>query len=203
MVRPEDRREITDVRRLAALAHPLRMALLSHLIAFGPRTASECAERSTPRRPIAAGTCGSWRSTGFVERAGEATDGRQRPWRVAATGFRLDPAEDTPAMRSAVQALASVQLDEELRLARAYLRHEDELPEPWRHSAEFNTYGLLVTADEVHDLAERLDALIRPYLAPTRDDAPEGARPVHLMLAAYLRPDAPPDARSDGPAETR
>jgi len=28
MVRPEDRREVTDVRRLAALAHPVRTALL-------------------------------------------------------------------------------------------------------------------------------------------------------------------------------
>ena len=203
MARPEDRREITDVRRLAALAHPLRVALLSHLMAFGPRTASECAEAIDASPSNCSWHLRQLEKTGFVERAGQATDGRQRPWRVAATGFRLVPAEDTPAMWSAVQALASVQLDEELRLARAYLRHEDELPEPWRHSAEFNTYGLLVTADEVHDLAERLDALIRPYLAPTRDDAPEGARPVHLMLAAYLRPDAPPDARSDGPAETR
>ena len=41
MTRPEDRREVTDVRRLAALAHPLRAALLSHLLAVGPRTASE------------------------------------------------------------------------------------------------------------------------------------------------------------------
>ena len=43
MTRPEDRRAVTDVRRLAALAHPLRAALLSHLLAVGPRTASECA----------------------------------------------------------------------------------------------------------------------------------------------------------------
>jgi hypothetical protein len=90
-----------------------------------------------------------------------------------------------------MQALASVQLDEEFRLARAYLRHEDELPEPWRHSAEFTTYGLLATAEELRDLAERLDALIRPYLAPTRDDAPDGARPVHVFLSAFLRPDVP------------
>jgi hypothetical protein len=103
----------------------------------------------------------------------------------------LDPAADTPAVRSAVQALASVQLDEEFRLARAYLRHEDELAAPWRHSAEFNTYGLLATAEEVRELAERLDALIRPYLAPTREDAPDDARPVHVFLSAFLRPDAP------------
>jgi len=191
MARPEDRREITDVRRLAALAHPVRVALLSHLMAFGPRTASECAAAVDASPSNCSWHLRQLEKHGFVELAGDAADGRERPWRAAATGFRLGPLEDTPAVRSAVQVLASAQLDEEFRLARAYLRHEDELPEPWRHSAEFNTYGLLATAGEVHDLAERLDALIRPYLAATREEAPEGARPVHLMLAAYLRPDAP------------
>ena len=191
MARPEDRREVTDVRRLSALAHPLRAALLSHLMAFGPRTASECAAAVDASPSNCSWHLRQLEKHGFVERAGEAADGRERPWRAAATGFRIGPLDDTPAVRSALQILASVQLDEELRLARAYLRHEDELPEPWRHSAEFNTYGLLATPGEVHDLAERLDALIRPYLAPTRQDAPDGARPVHLMLAAYLRPDAP------------
>jgi DNA-binding transcriptional ArsR family regulator len=191
MTRPEDRREVADVRRLAALAHPLRAALLSHLLAVGPRTASECAAAVDASPSNCSWHLRQLEKHGFVERAGEAADGRERPWQAAATGFRIGGLGDTPAARSAVQALASVQLDEEFRLARAYLRHEDELPEPWRHSAQFNTYGLLVGAAELEELAERLDALIRPYLAPTRDDAPEGARPVHLMLAAYLRPDAP------------
>jgi DNA-binding transcriptional ArsR family regulator len=190
MTRPEDRREVADVRRLAALAHPVRAALLSHLLAVGPRTASECAAAVD----ASASNC-SWHlrqleKHGFVERAGDAADGRERPWRAAATGFRLAAVEDTPAVRSAVQALASVQVEEEFRLARAYLRREDELPEQWRHSAEFDTYGLLLDAAELAELAERLDALIRPYLAATRADAPDGARPVHLFLAAFLRPDA-------------
>jgi DNA-binding transcriptional ArsR family regulator len=191
MARSEDRREVTDVRRLSALAHPVRAALLSHLLAIGPRTASECAAAVDASPSNCSWHLRQLEKHGFVERAGEVADGRERPWRAAATGFRIDAVGDTPAVQSAVQALASVQLDEEFRLARAYLRHEDEVPEPWRRSAEFNTYGLLLTPEEVHDLAGQLDALIRPYLAPTRDDAPEGARPVHLMMAAYLRPDAP------------
>jgi DNA-binding transcriptional ArsR family regulator len=190
MTRPEDRREVTDVRRLAALAHPVRAALLSHLMAFGPRTASECAAAVDASPSNCSWHLRQLEKHGFVERAGEAADGRERPWRAAATGFRLGPVEDSPAVRSAVQALASVQLEEEFRLARAYLRHEDELAEPWRHSAEFNTYGLLVDAAELAELAERLDAAIRPYLSATRTDAPADARPVHVMLSAFLRPDA-------------
>jgi hypothetical protein len=128
---------------------------------------------------------------GFVERAPEASDGRERPWRASATGFRIAPGEQTPAVRSALEALGSVQLEEEFRLARSYLRHEDELAEPWRHSADFSSYGLLLDPAELAELNQRLDAAIRPYLAPTRTDAPAGARPVHVFLSAFLRPDAP------------
>jgi DNA-binding transcriptional ArsR family regulator len=191
MARSEDRREVADVRRLSALAHPLRAALLSHLLAVGPRTASECAAAVDASPSNCSWHLRQLEKHGFVERAGEAADSRERPWRAAATGFRVGAIEDTPAVRSALQALASVQLEEEFRLARAYLRHEDELAEPWRHSAEFNTYGLLLDATELAELAARLDAAIRPYLAATRADAPADARPVHLFLSAFLRPDAP------------
>jgi DNA-binding transcriptional ArsR family regulator len=191
MARSEDRREVTDVRRLSALAHPVRAALLSHLLAVGPRTASECAAAVDASPSNCSWHLRQLEKHGFVERAGEASDGRERPWRAAATGFRVGGLDDTPAVQAALQTLASIQLDEELRLARAYLRHEDELAEPWRHSAEFNTYGLLVDPAELAELAERLDATIRPYLAATRTDAPAGARPVHVLLSAFLRPDAP------------
>jgi DNA-binding transcriptional ArsR family regulator len=191
MARSEDRREVTDVRRLSALAHPLRAALLSHLLAVGPRTASECAAAVDASPSNCSWHLRQLEKHGFVERAGEAADSRERPWRAAATGFRVGAIEDTPAVQSALQALASVQLEEEFRLARAYLRHEDELAEPWRRSAEFNAYGLLLDATELAELAARLDAAIRPYLAATRADAPADARPVHLFLSAFLRPDAP------------
>ena len=191
MATPENRREITDVRALAALAHPLRTALLSHLMAVGPRTASECAVAVD----ASASNC-SWHlrqlaKHGFVERAEEAADGRERPWRATATGFTLDAIGSAPAQRAAVQTLAGTQLDEQLRLAKAHLRHEDELPEQWRHTTDFSTYGLLMTPDELRALSVALDAAIRPFLAATRDDAPDSARPVQAFVSAFLRPDAP------------
>jgi DNA-binding transcriptional ArsR family regulator len=191
MTRPEDRREIRDVRALAALAHPVRSALLSHLMAVGPRTASECA----PAVGASASNC-SWHLRhlarfGLVERDEGGEDGRERPWRAAATGFVFGgdaPAED-PATRAAQQALLSVQLDEEARLARAYLRGMDELPAAWQEASAFSRYGLLLTPAELRELVERLDALIRPYIGMTRDDAPAEAGPVHLGLRAFRFPE--------------
>ena len=192
MTRPDDRREIRDVRALAALAHPVRSALLSHLMAVGPRTASECA----PAVGASASNC-SWHLRhlarfGLVERdEGGGGDGRERPWRAAATGFHFggEAAAGDPATRAAQHALLSVQLDEEARLARAHLRGLDELPSEWQETSAFNRYGLLLTPAELRELVERLDALIRPYIRMTRDDAPAEARPVHLGLRAFRFPE--------------
>ena len=44
MARTERRMEVTDGAVLAAMAHPLRVALLYQLNALGSRTASQCAQ---------------------------------------------------------------------------------------------------------------------------------------------------------------
>ncbi|HEY6748390.1 MAG TPA: winged helix-turn-helix domain-containing protein [Mycobacteriales bacterium] len=191
MARPENRREIRDVRMLSALAHPVRTALLSHLMAVGPRTASECADAVGASPSNCSWHLRQLEKFGFVERAEDAADGRERPWRAAATGFDFSQIDDEPAAQAALQTYGAVRLDEETRLARAYLRREDELPEEWRRTGDFSTYGILVTPEELRELGARLDAAIRPYLTATRDDAPDGARPVHVFLSAFLRPDAP------------
>src|SRR3954453_5575741 len=111
MAGSEDRREIRDVHALAALAHPVRSALLSHLMAVGPRTASECA----PAVGASASNC-SWHLRhlarfGLVERDDRRGAARERPWRAPATGFHFggEPGSGT-ATRAAQEALLSVQL---------------------------------------------------------------------------------------------
>jgi DNA-binding transcriptional ArsR family regulator len=190
MARPENRREIRDVRALAALAHPVRSALLSHLMAVGPRTASECAAAVGASPSNCSWHLRHLARFGLVERDDSSDDGRERPWRAAATGFHFggEPGAGA-ATRAAQEALLSVQLDEETRLARAHLRDVDELPADWREQSAFSTYGLLLTPAELHELVQRLDALVRPYIRMTREDAPADARPVHLGLRAFRFPE--------------
>ena len=81
-------RRIDDPGALKALAHPLRVALLAHLVAAGPATASACAEAVG----ASASNC-SWHlrrlaAAGFVEPV-DAGDGRERPWRSTDTGFEV------------------------------------------------------------------------------------------------------------------
>ena len=63
------------------------------------------------------------------------------------------------------------------------------LPTPRRHDVATRTalVGLLVDAAELRELVQRVDAVLRPYLAVTRTDAPDGARATHVTLQAFPR----------------
>lgn len=189
MAQTEQRKTITDVRALTALAHPVRVALLNHLLAFGPRTASQCAA-TVPASPSACSyhlrQLARW---GFVEPA-QGDDARERPWRATATGFAFGEPTGDPETLAAQQALLSVHLDSDLALAREFLRRMDDLEPQWRDAAEFGRFSLLVTSQELTELVAKVDALIRPLIGLVRENPPAQARPVHLSLHAFLDPSA-------------
>jgi len=185
-------RAVIGAEALAALAVPARLALLNHLLAVGPRTASECA----PFVGETASNC-SWHlralaKVGLVEPAPRAADGdgRTRPWRATAVGFVFsDPADDGPAAAVARTALAGISAAYADDLYRRYLARQDDLPDAWTHAAGDSSYALSVTTDELEALLGRIDALIRPYVRPIRQDAPEDAEIVQVTLRAFLNPD--------------
>jgi DNA-binding transcriptional ArsR family regulator len=179
-------RRIDDPAALKALAHPLRVALLSHLLAEGPSTASQCAEAAGST----ASNC-SWHLRqlarhGFVE-AAPASDGRERPWRATEVGFALggDPAD--PATLTQQDALIALQLGEEAKLAQRFLDGRRGLDPEWREASTIHGYAISATPGELADLLQRIDGLLRPYLVPVRDEPPSGARTVHVGVRAFPR----------------
>jgi DNA-binding transcriptional ArsR family regulator len=187
--RAESRRRVTDARVLGALAHPLRVALLNHLMAFGPRTASECAEVVG----ASASNC-SWHLRQLARyqlvEPVDSADGRERPWRAVATGLEYGGPEAGPAARAANEALTALWLDEDFRLAREFVRRQDEADPDWRQVNGLSNYELRLSAEELGRLRDQLDALIRPYIGLTRQNPPPEAKPVHVSLLAFLRPEA-------------
>src|SRR6185295_20200504 len=96
-------RAVIGAEALAALAVPARLALLNHLLAAGPRTASQCA----PVVGETASNC-SWHlraleKVGLVERAAQepGADARTRPWQATAVGFEFRDTDDSPAAKVA------------------------------------------------------------------------------------------------------
>lgn len=190
--RPERRTTVTDPRALRALAHPLRIALLDHLMSFGPRTASECAAvvGSTPSncsyhlRALA--------RVGLVE-AVDAADGRERPWRSASTGLDFGRSADPEfaiGSDTVERVLADRQVDDEGVLVHRAIAQRDAQPIEWRDASILSGYALRITPDELRELGDKLDALIRPYIGLTRADPPAGSDVVALHLNAFRHPDA-------------
>jgi DNA-binding transcriptional ArsR family regulator len=179
-------RRIDDPAALKALAHPLRVALLSHLLAAGPSTASECAESVGSTASNLSWHLRQLAAHGFVERT-TATDGRERPWRATDVGFALGGDAGDPSTRTQQEALIALQLDQERELAQAFLDGRKELENEWREASTVHGYTLNATAGELAALLERIDDVLRPYLVPLRGDVPACARPVHVGVRAFPR----------------
>jgi DNA-binding transcriptional ArsR family regulator len=182
-------RTVIGAEALAALAVPARLAILNHLLAAGPRTASECA-------PVVGETpsnC-SWHlralaKVGLVEPATDAGgDGRTRPWQASAVGFELSD-ELGAAADVALTAFAGVDADHADAMYRRHLARRELLPDEWRRVSGANAYALRITPDELEALGERIDELVRPYVRAIRDDAPEGSEVVQVTLRAFPNPD--------------
>ena len=194
--RPEVRREVTDVRALRALAHPLRLALLNHLMSFGAQTASQCAEVVGSTASNCSYHLRSLARFGLVESV-DPVDGRERPWRSTATGLQFGATGEQAADEATVLAIDSVerllvekQIDDEANLTHRAVAQRADIPAAWRDATMISGYALRMSPQELKALGEKLDSLIRPYIALTRSDAPDDSDVVALHLNAYLHPDA-------------
>ncbi len=184
----EIRRRIAEPEALEALAHPVRLELINHLMAAGPATASACARavRDTPSN------CSyHLRVLAQVGLVGEAPsdDGRERPWQALITGFETGSEQSGSPMSPQEAKLLAVSVQRDQRVLREYLARRDQEAGDWRRADFYGAYTLRVTPDELSELNQRLDALIRPYIAATRERMPPGAELAHVGLQAFhVRP---------------
>jgi DNA-binding transcriptional ArsR family regulator len=182
---------ITDPDVLEALAHPVRLDLLTYLVATGPATASACA-RAVGDTPS---NCSYHLRTlarhGLVQ-AVASEDRRQRPWQATITGFSIDPDvdPDTPQGRSNA-AILSASLALEQGLLRDYLANRDRVADAWREVDITSSYTLRLAPAELRRVTAEIDELLRPLIAAGRDDAPREAELVHVNVFAFPRTGEP------------
>jgi DNA-binding transcriptional ArsR family regulator len=184
----ENRRRLTEPETVRALAHPVRLELLIHLMSTGPATASECARAVGDSPSNCSYHLRVLAKHGLVASEG-SDDGRERPWRAKVTGIESPGGETGPGTPEAADAAAlrAVSVQRDQRLLLDYLARRDAVDERWRGVDMYNSYTLRATPEEMRALGDRLDALIRPYIAATREDTPDGADLVHVNLTAFPR----------------
>ena len=187
MDEPGVRRTITDPAALDALSHPVRLDLLSFLMSHGAATASDCARAVDDNPSNCSYHLRVLAKHGLVESV-PSEDGRERPWRATVTGLSMDLDSDDPSVAASATAMlqASIQLD--YQLAREHVRRRDRIEGAWRDVDAHAQYGLRVSPAELQSIVERIDAIVRPYIAATRHDAPGEAAIANLSLLAFPRP---------------
>jgi DNA-binding transcriptional ArsR family regulator len=179
-------RRISDPGALRALAHTGRYAILEKLQSDGPATATECAEVAGLSPSACSYHLRLLAKHGFVEPDDSRDgDGRERVWRAAITGWVSDPDPDAdPRQAGAVDAtLARVMLASSDAKVLDFADRAATEPE-WRDAALLSNSTLVATVDELREIAAGLMTVLRPYFRTARplEDAPEGARQVHLAI---------------------
>jgi hypothetical protein len=185
--------KLTDPRTLRAYAHPLRMRLLGLLRGEGPLTATQAAARLDDNVPNCSFHLRQLAKYGLVERAPGA-DGRERPWRATAQYTSWDDDSPDPAMKAAADQLNGVMLGIFMQRAQEYLSIRGDEPVEWRAAAGFGDALLHVTAAELTELTEQVDALVARFDERLADPSkrPPGSRPVLFIQMALPRTERRP-----------
>ncbi|MFI6508136.1 ArsR/SmtB family transcription factor [Streptosporangium sp. NPDC050855] len=184
------RKSLTDPTAMRALAHPARLAILNRLQAEGPCTATEMAEVVGVTPSAASYHLRMLAKYGFVEDAPDRGDGRERLWRSSGSGLSVSPdPEDGPDVRAAKEFLIKAFRDQAADEATRGLEALERESRQWREAAMFNRAILLVDAEELRWLNERIDELLAPYKTTVRDraDAPAGARVAEAQVSLFPR----------------
>jgi DNA-binding transcriptional ArsR family regulator len=188
-----DSNRISDPRVMRALAHPARIEIVDYLNSTGEvMTATECARLVGLSPSATSYHLRELAKYGLVEQAPSRGDGRERVWRSVTAHMRIEGADREPETKAAERALIDLYLDRDARRVEEWLDRQHEEPVEWQESSAIMGSNLLMTADELRALTERIRELVEPYqLRVRRTSWPAGAREVRVNVVAFPVPDKP------------
>lgn len=161
-----DFRQVTDVKVLAAMTHPLRRRLLSLLKLDGPATASLLAQRTSQAVGNISHHLHVLAAAGLIEEAPElARDRRERWWRRTAGALRWSSADfaDDAASDLVFRATESLNLDYQVSLFRQWAQADDEEHARWPAGPFSTDSWMRLTDPELAELGAEMIALIRRW----------------------------------------
>lgn len=181
---------LTDVARMRALAHPLRLTLLGELRVNGPATAARLGDVVDEAPGTLSYHLGKLADAGFVEEAPEqSTDRRERWWRAVheSTEISASGAGLTPGERAASVALRHRIVDVYASTLHRVVDADQELPREWVEASVGSDTLAFLTVDELAQASAELEAVLDTWHA-RGGRGRAGAEPVQLMAHAFRRP---------------
>lgn len=184
----------TDAATMRALAHPLRVEILSLLDAKGEFTASQVAERLGQTVANASFHLRTLEKHGYVERGEQR--GREKPWRSAHTSRNLTPDPANMASVSQASSVASIYVQREAaRLVQTLDRAVVDPPSPdWVLATTVTNSSFWATKEEMAELARQVEKLTEPFRGRSDNPGmrPAGARKGYLFASVNPDPDTEP-----------
>ncbi|MFD3578575.1 helix-turn-helix domain-containing protein [Streptomyces sp. NPDC058644] len=200
---PERSIQLTDPRALRAYAHPTRMALVGLLRQSGPFTATRAAELTGESVASCSYHLRILAKYGLVDEA-PGGRGREKPWRATARFTDWPGYSEDPSVAEASDALSAAVARRYFDRAARAMEKRHTLPRAWQEAEQFSDSVLHLTPEELTDIGERIDALLRPYEDRGTDPArrPEGTRTVSVVRLAFVDREIPEGApNGDGEAD--
>ncbi len=196
--------QVTDVRALRALAHPLRNRLLGRLRLDGPATASQLARAVGESSGSTSYHLRQLAAHGFVGEVEGRGTGRERWWQALhqMTNWQPDALLDQPGGEEANEAMHRHQIEGWGRELRSWAENGRLHGREWGAVAGLSDYVLRLRPEEARRLLDELYAVLDRWSQDCR--APrEGAVAVNVLVGAFPRTEPSADgagAPATGPA---
>jgi DNA-binding transcriptional ArsR family regulator len=182
--------QLTNPRALRALAHPIRLELISLLRRGGPLTATQAGERIDESPSSCSFHLRQLAKYGLVEEAGGG-HGRERPWRATAISTEWAARGSDDEADAATAMLSRVVIERYFESALEWLDRRDTEGSEWVDAAAISDALVYMTPAELRELDGGIRALLEPYLKrlEAREPPQEGARPVSVIALAFPLPE--------------
>jgi predicted ArsR family transcriptional regulator len=189
-------RLLDDPVAIRALAHPLRLDLLSITGHAGQITTADAARELGISHGLASHHLRQLAKYGFVQQA-PGKDKRERPWRLTSTSTSWRDADATPEGAAAAAVFEEVLAERALTALRSWLRRRADWPAGWRKHTGVGQSTVYLTLPELAELDEAIEALITRYVdeRPIDDveSRPAGSVPVDIIQIITIPLDQPPE----------
>jgi DNA-binding transcriptional ArsR family regulator len=176
--------QVTDPQAMRALAHPVRLAILSFLQRNGPATATVLSPHVGATPSVTSWHLRHLAGFGLVTDADPAEvpgDRRQRWWKAKARGFSVAAGDDPESLVAARALGDQLATAAQQQVSRWIAEIGPALPPQWQRVAGVSNTNVPLTPDELAELTGRIDELIAPYVHRAEGEAPPGARLVRIL----------------------
>jgi DNA-binding transcriptional ArsR family regulator len=184
-------KRLADPRTMRALAHPLRLRLLSLLRTGGPASVSVLADGVNESVALVSYHLHQLADHGFIQESPElARDRRERWWKAShqrTTWSNLDFL-DSPERRGAAGAFRREVLRLYAERLQQYLDEEPGWSDEWKEAADSSDFTIHLTAGELRSLWNELFGVLEKWVTHG-ETKPErsGAEMVQIIMHAFPR----------------